>query len=194
MSRGLGRVQRAILDLIAANPDGAWSTDELCEIIYPAPKGVERLVDERGNVTPGPSKAERVAILRAARRVKLPGTWEMRWGKNGWGDPWRLWLCDPCNLAGMKLVRRGYGPKHFEPGGLVYEEVEKARRWRDASLVERIDIKIQDAKAGAQQVMTMYQMGLGKAEAYHNWKTNYTKRVQELEAEKARLTAASEAT
>ena len=52
MSRGRGRVQRAILDLIAANPDGAWSTDDLCEIIYPTPKGVERLVDEHGKVTP----------------------------------------------------------------------------------------------------------------------------------------------
>ena len=35
MSRGPGRVQKIIADLIASNPHGAWSVTELCKHIYP---------------------------------------------------------------------------------------------------------------------------------------------------------------
>ena len=35
MSRGPGRVQKIITDLIASNPHGAWSVTELCKHIYP---------------------------------------------------------------------------------------------------------------------------------------------------------------
>ena len=55
MSRGPGRVERAILSLMRADPDGAWTTEDLAEAAYPDAGAIE--------------KRHRVAVLRAARRV-----------------------------------------------------------------------------------------------------------------------------
>src|SRR5262245_13616957 len=57
MSRGYGAVQRKVLALIEAQPDGALTTGELCRFVYP---------------TYHVSKAQRVAVGRALRRMKLP--------------------------------------------------------------------------------------------------------------------------
>lgn len=61
MSRGPGRLQRAILDLIAENPHGAWLTEQLCDELYDFPNPVE--------------KKHRVAVLHALRTMKLPPDW-----------------------------------------------------------------------------------------------------------------------
>jgi hypothetical protein len=60
MSRGPGRVQKIITDLIASNPHGAWSVTELCKHIYP---------DARME------KKHRVAVTRALRKMVLPSAW-----------------------------------------------------------------------------------------------------------------------
>src|SRR5262245_42062048 len=111
MSRGPGRVQRTICELIDDNPNGAWSTGELCWVIY-------------NRVT----KAKRVTVTRALRGMTLPGTWTTRCFRGNT----EYWLCDPCNLASVKIANRCH-PSHYEPGGSVYDAVEKAKRYRDAS-------------------------------------------------------------
>ncbi len=56
MSRGPGRIERAIHDLIEEHPDGAWTTEDLCHLIYPAASRAE--------------KKHRVAMLRAMKTIR----------------------------------------------------------------------------------------------------------------------------
>jgi hypothetical protein len=152
MSRGAGHIQRTILALIADQPHGAWSTSDLCDIVY-----------GRGVIT----KAQRVAVTRALRRMTLPGTWCTEWC-GGWRrDTYENYLCDPCDLQSMsfKVTRLGCDPAHLEPGGIVHKAVQRAKRWRDASPVERIDMEIEVARDLLEDA----------------------ERVAELQAEKARL-------
>jgi hypothetical protein len=51
MSRGLGRVQRGIVELLESNPDEAFTVDRIAEHVYPDADEIE--------------KRHRVAILRA---------------------------------------------------------------------------------------------------------------------------------
>jgi hypothetical protein len=135
MSRGPGYIQRAIRELIEANPDGAWQTSALCRLVYRPSRQ--------------PTKAQRVAISRALRRMTLPGTWDT---VGRFGDR-EYWLCDPCNLKSMKIVYwkawldRSAFEKRFEPGGDYFKQVEKAKRWRDASPLERINVEIEDLQS-----------------------------------------------
>ena len=55
MSRGPGRIEQAIAALLDAEPDNAFTTEELCERVYP---GVNRV-----------EKKHRVAVLRAANKL-----------------------------------------------------------------------------------------------------------------------------
>jgi hypothetical protein len=162
MSRGLGRVQRVILGLIEGNPDGAWTTGHLCGIIY-----------KRAG------KAQRVAVSRALRRMTLPGTWDFCscYGRAEYS------LCDPCNLASMKRVCL-CDPAHFEPGGVVYKEVEEAKRYRDASPIERIKIRMTEEE-GRFQAMKSYCGVTPEMTRTHS------ERMRALEQEKARLIAAT---
>jgi hypothetical protein len=159
MSRGHGYVQRKVLELIAANPNGAWTIADLCWIIY------RRI-----------TKAHRVAVGRALRRMTLPGTWAI---KQYWGDR-KHWLCDPCNLESMKIACRGH-PTNFQPGGQVYENVERAKRWRDASPIERIDIQIESL----QQQSRLVVMGRGD----RSFVRQCADRTVQLLAERKRLLA-----
>jgi hypothetical protein len=65
MSKGPGRVQRTIIALIEAEPDGAWTVEDLCRAAYPQTETV--------------AKTRRQAVLRAWRTMpatrSLPGTW-----------------------------------------------------------------------------------------------------------------------
>jgi hypothetical protein len=62
MSLGYGSTQRAILALIDAHPDGAWSTAELCQAVYPGDHVSKKL---------------RVALIRALKRMVLPDGWAL---------------------------------------------------------------------------------------------------------------------
>jgi hypothetical protein len=55
MSRGPGRIERAIASILDADPDNAFTTEELCERVY---HGVNRVEKKHG-----------VAVLRAAYRL-----------------------------------------------------------------------------------------------------------------------------
>lgn len=68
MSRGPGRIERAIRGLFDAHPDEAFTTDQLCEHCYSLdyPDEVER--------------KHRVAVVRAAYRVVER---DPDWGRGG---------------------------------------------------------------------------------------------------------------
>jgi hypothetical protein len=98
---GLGHIQRTILELIAANPDGAWTIRDLCRHVY------------------GPgyaTKAQRVAVGRALLHMKLPGTWAVTPPYFSGGLP--LWLNDRCNLESARVMNPVVHPSqeaHFRP-------------------------------------------------------------------------------
>ena len=60
MSKGFGKIQRAIAAMIKAQPDGAWAYEHLAERIY----GTARF-----------TRAQKNAIGRALANMRLPGTW-----------------------------------------------------------------------------------------------------------------------
>ena len=41
MSRGPGRIERALYDLFEEHPEGAWTTADLCRLIYPTANRVD---------------------------------------------------------------------------------------------------------------------------------------------------------
>ena len=126
MSRGAGYIQRTILTLIAEHPHGAWTTSDLSRIVY------------GGDVT----KARRVAVARALRRMKLPGTWCTKRCYDGRRSTSENYLCNPCDLLSMrfKVERLGYHPDHLRPCGVIFKEVERATASAQASAVEWRDI------------------------------------------------------
>jgi hypothetical protein len=134
MSRGPGKVQRAIL---AKCEDGqAWSLDFLCGRIYR---------------TPGPaSRLEKSAVGRAIARMTLPGTWVFGRvaGDGPGGGQW--WLYDPCNRASVEraFAESRYWGVHTGSGydREVANTVARAVRWRDASPAERLDFEIEGAE------------------------------------------------
>jgi len=58
LSRGLGRVQQAVLAAFAVDPTAALGTDEICRAVY----AVDRV-----------EKRHRVAVLRALKRISQTG-------------------------------------------------------------------------------------------------------------------------
>ena len=75
MSRGPGRIERAIERLIVEQPSATFSTDDLAKVVYLGLATIE--------------KRHRVAVLRAADNVAKRLHWEKwrceRWG---WGNGW----------------------------------------------------------------------------------------------------------
>jgi hypothetical protein len=67
MSRGPEHVERAIKAAFAAEPDEAFTTEELCHKIYPRIKHVQ--------------KRHRVSVLRAAKKLQL--YWKVTGGGTG---------------------------------------------------------------------------------------------------------------
>jgi hypothetical protein len=160
MSRGPGHIQRVILALIEGDPhgDGAWTLSQICEQAYP---GINR-----------PEKKHRVAVARALRKMKLPGTWEVR-RIDGHGEEYCL--TNACSLVSAAKVdrfaeckdrdRRGqprpsddiaefmrkrpyqYGPsdEHYN----AHAKVQRAIRWRDGSEIDRVEIEIADIERRA---------------------------------------------
>jgi hypothetical protein len=140
MSRGPGRVQQEIAALIAANPDGAWTTADLCQHIY----GVKTA-----------EKKHRVAVVRALERMDLPPLWKV----------WRI-RRQVCELglynAGsvMSTVRKGCinkGEDASDPALLkewadrdgikrATKDVRDAVRYHKASPVGKIEIRLDAAR------------------------------------------------
>src|SRR5215469_10407302 len=86
MSKGPGRVERAISALFDAEPDSAFTTEELCERIYPG-AAIE--------------KKHRVAVIRAAKNLMVRRP-EVIWLR-GRGLGKTLILCRRDNFASFAL-------------------------------------------------------------------------------------------
>jgi hypothetical protein len=181
MSKGLGRVQRTILALIKADPHGAWTIEDLALAIYPGLNQVD--------------KKHRVAILYALRKMKLPGTWAVWWlDRQGRGSV----LFDPCDEEGQLRMRyieySSFSRSYDEPQSFAEwrqgdsyrvkkarESLVEERRWRDASPIERIDIRI----AETQQFCSLMRQVSGNGDLVRQG----MERLAALQAEKQALVA-----
>jgi hypothetical protein len=176
MSRGLGRVQRVVADLIAAKPDGAWTTAMLCNHVY----GRDA------------EKKHRVAVIRALMLMQLPEPWTLRRGDRTGCE---LCLVNACSVE--SLARRiwleadsmydfdewkGHYPHRVER---AREQAQEAQRYCDASPVEKIDIDI----ANLQKTLGLLGM-VGARERF----TETAKQIADLQAKKAELTKAAKLT
>ena len=75
--------RRAILELIASDPNGDWNVHQICERIYGHSDHLKR---ER--------------IRRALRDMSLPGTWRLGWHKRA------MRLYDPCSDARLAELQK----------------------------------------------------------------------------------------
>lgn len=152
MSRGPGRIQRGIESAIDADPDNAFTTEDLCELVYP---GVEA------------EKKHRVAVLRAMREVAERRGLAL-WRSERVGGT--LILLNPLNVMSYAMARLkgdfayhyrykfipgggwkeaqlrsllapgGRNHKDIIPGGAwhIHVEVERARRSGDGAGVQQL--------------------------------------------------------
>ncbi len=182
MSRGLGHIQRSILAVLETDIDGAWTVSQICERVYP---GIDRI-----------EKKHRVAVARAIRKMVLPGTWRTRMVYASGAE---YCVCNECSLISMArldwfsyLSRRGarsydlteymVGWSHrYEPGGNTHDLVERAKRYRDGSEIDRLDMQIENTS----KCMSLCAMGGTPSAAtavrkYADHLTSLTKRRDEL--------------
>jgi hypothetical protein len=131
MSHGPGRVQRAIAELITANPDGAWTTALLCKHIY-------------GEC----QKKHRVAVARALAHMQLPKPWNLRVGPR---TASKRYLVNPCSAESVARLSwldcdssghqadferwKGERPDLVEQ---AREQAKYAQRYRSASPAKKI--------------------------------------------------------
>jgi hypothetical protein len=131
--------------MIEANPHGAFTVDEICQRIYPT-----KLVE----------KKQAVAVCRALRRTKLPGTWITKVLSHAAGT---CCLYDKCDDESQlrahyadyakSWVRSCYdfeGWKEAERFALTRDLTlrfaAEAREYRDASPIKKIEIEIERKK------------------------------------------------
>jgi hypothetical protein len=79
MSRGLGRVQRAILDYLATDPSGRWDTSG-----FPIPTTVYRVTCAVFGVSQ-PTDSQRASVRRAARQLHRAGLIRLQ-ERTVWGE------------------------------------------------------------------------------------------------------------
>jgi hypothetical protein len=113
-SKGLGRIQRVILALIEAEPEGAWPYEELCRLVYP------------GVIIP--TRSQLSAIGRALK--PLPGTWGPGYGDGNGSGRHRRWLYDEGSLESTRKAHLSWHKDNFEPGGAFFNLVERTKRTR----------------------------------------------------------------
>jgi hypothetical protein len=134
--RGPGRVQQTITELIQSNPHGAWTVPQICERLYPGMR-----VEMR----------HRAAVRRALRYMELPGTWSI-----SPSHPKREYcLYDKCDEESALRqiyfaidVSVSFAAWKQNPDKSSFwiehirKEVSTARRHRDGSPMEKLDIEI----------------------------------------------------
>ncbi len=140
MSRGPGRIQEAIFAIIEAEPQGAWTTTQLCERIYGT--SVE--------------KSHRAAVARALSRMKLPPLWCIRrTGKAGAercvynaGDMEStlraVFMGDAgdCYAWDFEAWKQKY-PQRIER---ARNDVDEALRYHNASPTEKFEIEVNELR------------------------------------------------
>lgn len=137
MSRGPGKLQRAILTMMDREPGGAWTVEDLCERVY---LGVDQI-----------EKKHRVAVLRAVRSIVEAGEdWGLFQSDNTGGT---LVLVNLANLMSYALgrlkadrlihyrdKRQGIPPlristeedlkTRLQPGGSAYRLIQPDGPWQ----------------------------------------------------------------
>ena len=108
MSRGPGRIERAIHDLMAAEPDGAWTPEDLAERIY---VGIVNRIE----------KKHRVSVQRAVRNViRDDPDWDL-WRGYRVGNPTILYNRASVRSYGlMRLKDEGVGYYYRKPPSRMY--------------------------------------------------------------------------
>ena len=98
MSRGPGKVRRAISDLMKSEPDGAWTIEDLCKRVYAGINSVE--------------KKHRVSVLRAVRKaIDGDPDWTLYEGDN---TGCTLTLVNEANIMSFALGRmKSDGSDHY---------------------------------------------------------------------------------
>jgi hypothetical protein len=110
MSRGPGRIERAIRELFDTHPDEAFTTDELCAHCYDLGCSYEI------------KRKHRVAVTRAANKVIADGLdWRVRWS---WTQGHML-IC--YNAASLQSVAR-LDVLRFHTVGPRHQSIERAER------------------------------------------------------------------
>jgi hypothetical protein len=148
MCRGPGRIQQELTALIAASPDDAWTTGELCGLIYYGQR----------SYAPTPEKKHRVAVTRALRQMELPRLWRtVRLNRSG---------AEHClyNAGSLESTKRKYHLAGWQLDSpylieRVPKDVADARRYDEASPVEKVDIDIGRLQ---QRSMALKRFGAGK--------------------------------
>jgi hypothetical protein len=150
MSRGPGRVQRSILALIKDEPDGAWTTEDLCRHIY----GVRTI-----------EKKHRVAVLRAFDNMDLPQPWYLSRQGNACclhnplsldSEIRREWLCHFSHLS-LDCLKQDYS--HVIER--VRDAVAEATRYHQADELGKLDMDIAN---GQTQLALCAMAGVGAAD------------------------------
>lgn len=167
MSRGPGRVERALRDAFRARPDDCFTTDELCQIAYGA-----------GALS---VKSERVAVLRAANKIfateleigVLRG--EARGGELVWFTMTSLRsyamaqamrTCD--RKEAVASLKRGRFDKDIVEGGLWHGTVEswrqeiEARRAGDTERLEQVLAEREAKNALLRKLLGSYDRQLAR--------------------------------
>ena len=114
MSRGPGRIERAIVDLIEKYPEGAWTTEDLCRLIYPTANRVE--------------KKHRVAVIRAMRATTNKADDRYRdWRPLIAGTTGRTWILhNHANVMSYSLARiKAYNYRQWDGSAWVAGRTEE---------------------------------------------------------------------
>ena len=163
MSRGPGRIERAISDLFEEHPEGAWTTAELCRLIYPTANRVE--------------KKHRVAVLRAMNKIiGKKGDEHRGWG---WfyierrGTSRVLANFENVMSYGLARLKASNGPWHpkteeelleqLRPGGDKYDLVVPGGAWDRhvrKNIAERDGDQETVEKLAAQQNRELAMLGM----------------------------------
>jgi len=151
MSKGPGKIERAVVDLVASNPDNAITVEDACVRVYhlAAAYGVD--------------KKHRVAVIRAANSAIKRGA---NLGLMGWGGRGRaavLYTPDNLTSCGMAHIRTSASAwwtdeharerlthedyqEHMAPGGAWWCQVELFKAEHDGDAAKVAEIEAQNEK------------------------------------------------
>jgi hypothetical protein len=171
MSRGPGRIQRVIADLVTAQPHGVWTVAQFCQLAYPKQR-VE--------------KKHRVAMWRAIHRIELGPVWQLTERTDT--ESYLFNASSEASTLRLAFNRdRTYRKGNFEEWKQDEKHIDYAREavqafwhYHHASPIEKIDIDIAHAQKG---VDFWQNTDLGDFGS-----TYFLERIAELNKRKAELT------
>ena len=176
MSRGPGRIQRAIHVLIASDVHGAWLVSDICRHVYPEFDGVE--------------KKHQVAVNRALTSMVLPKPWEAQY--SGARGNMRVLhnTCDPESAAraerltkhdrGWDDFRERHASERHEPE--IEESVQAGRSFIESDELSGLERRYEKTIANI-----AFLESAGAHEAVRHW----TDELRSLEKRRSKLVALS---